>query len=513
MYYLVNIASTLLILASVFLLYRAGLAQKMRGGAALFLTRHGPLCLGAVLAASGLFVSLAVSATPLAAGGDTSGYLRGAVGLAQGLGFDQVPSSRGPGMAILLGSIFYAFGANSANAVLALFAAMAAASAWMVYPVSRKLGLPPGLSLAGVALTAGSLSFIARASLIMTEVPTAFFCIMALYALLSFIKDRRPASLLALGAALLWVILIRPENTALALFCLAVVLMAVWSGGSKGGLRQTAIALAATLLLVVLPLFFVAQQRERQFGAFDISNSSGIVFFSGVIIYGVTHGHDFTGRGNLPLDTIIETLSHIEGMPSDPKELLTLGTKELTYGYQAASGLGYNETDALFGKAALEAVRLQPWGVASMLLHKVYIYIFHDVTVRYAPGVAPKRPAFPGDEASYLAAPAPLLSAAIPVMKALHAVFQKAAAYAGLFWNHLALLGLLGGAWKARRSLPYLALVGFLALKVLIPIMFGLGDQRFYLPGYPLMVIALLWGLAMLDHFCERFPARPSRHE
>ncbi|MBI4969650.1 MAG: hypothetical protein HZC25_16145 [Rhodospirillales bacterium] len=512
MYYLVNIASTLLILASAFVLYRQGLAQKMRDGATLFFHRHGRLCRGAVLVASGLFVALAVLATPLSAGGDTSGYLRGAVGLARGQGFDSVPSSRGPGMAILLGSIFYAFGANSAGAVQTLLAAMAGASAWMVYPVSRRLGLPLGLSLAGVALTAGSLSYIARASIIMTEVPTAFFCMMALYALLSFIKDRRPGSLLALGAALLWVILIRPENTALALFCLALVFVRIWSGGGRGGLRHSTIALASTLLMVVLPLLFLAQQRERQFGAFDISNSSGIVFFSGIIIYGVTHGHDFTGRGNLPLDTIIETLSHIEGMPSDPKELLTLGTKELTYGYQAASRLGYNETDALFGQAAFEAVRLQPWDMASMLLHKVYIYIFHDVTVRYAPGVAPKRPSFPGDEAGYLAAPAPPLVAAIPVMKVLLAVFQKAAAYAGLFWNHIALLGLLGSAWKARRSLPHLALVGFVALKVLVPIMFGLGDQRFYLPGYPFLVIALLWGFVMLDHFGERLVARPSTH-
>jgi hypothetical protein len=187
--------------------------------------------------------------------------------------------------------------------------------------------------------------------------------------------------------------------------------------------------------------------------------------------------------------------------------------------YSRISGESFAATDRLFADAAWRAWRLDPLAMSRLLVWKGYVYLFQDVKVRAIVGLAgsSKGLAQVGEKVvtargrqsffvnnmvvidskaellfGHIRTGPPSFTVPVDVIVLLQAGLQKWNAVSGLFWNHLALAGILIMAWRARLTFAYVAVLLFTLVRLLLPIILGLGDQRFYLPGYPLYILALL---------------------
>ncbi|MGE5505664.1 MAG: hypothetical protein ACM31L_14675 [Actinomycetota bacterium] len=514
-YYLVNLAAGLVLMAVL-----AGLALTRPGRAAastLLAMAARPWAAGLAAMAAVAAAVLVQAATLPVIGGDTATYFVGAASFAAGRGFEAVPWIRSPGSAMLFGPVFLLFG-DATTAMQVIYGAAAAGTAILVHPLSRRLGLGPAAAAAGVLVTATSLSFMGRSAVLMSETPIAFLALASLVLLLRWNAEHRPADLYGLAVVFSWLVLLRPENEVLALAGAGVIVFGMWRSGWRRHLVHASLALA----VFALPVAVGSHHRYQAYGVWGLQSGNGLVPFSGIITFGRSHGHAF-GRADGPmLADIVDTVYASGRLPAQsPDAVLDSGANIVRDIYWQEKGITEEETDDRFARAAFEVFRARPAEVGRLLLQKAYIHVFRDVKVHAFTSVLPgealaEPPAtfnrytngrFLAVDALSILDDPPVVwfdhirtghsphAWAIHAVRAWHRASQKWMAASGLFWNHLILAGIVLVGWRGLRQWPFALLALYLALKVAAPIAMGLGDQRYYLPGYPLMVPALFVAL------------------
>ncbi len=522
-YYLVNAASSLTLLGLWFFLYRSDRLNTI--AARLESLAQRAAIKRVVFALTPIMLLIAQGASLPVLGGDSAGYFQAAADFANGQGISTVPWSRGPGIALLYGPLFLLFGQDSTLAFQILNGVFTIGAIWLIHPLALRLRLPEDLALGGIVIGSFSLSFVCRSVTLMTEIPASFFSMLALFGLVELCAAFRLRYFVLLMAALTELILLRPENTVLGGLSLTIAAFIGWNARKRLMNAKSIAVLLLTALVAGMTLSFVMADRYQRFGSWDLKGGNGVVLFSGIVTFASRRGHDFLAQDNPDLQHIWQTVTKSDSPYANP-QWIKLDESEpdpMFLSYAMITGTSFAETDRLFARAALRAWRQEPVALTWMLIWKGYTYIFQDVKVRTITGLKAQdellsqaHEAFTTGQGrryyvsnymmvtdnpdtllfGHIRMGPPPSELAVDILRKAHALLQAWNAYTGLFWNHLALGGLLILAWRSRSNMVYAVIFLFAFFKLPMPIMFGLGDQRFYLPGLPLLILSLL---AMLD--------------
>lgn len=378
--------------------------DRLREGFQRFLARDfyiaGSIPLTAPMA-SVLFLALLTNGIQFAGGtamyfGDSGGYLISAYNL-----FDHgtftTNATRTPGYHVFLAPILGLGGKYGISLMMAVQQALMVILALVVVKIGDELDPSRALGFVAGLICAFSLQLQSYARLPMTEGLYTFICTLGLLYTLRHLRTGTLKTFLLATAIFSLAALVRPVGMylAVAFLCLPVARMLfpswrfIFPGRKPAGNRRE-----HAKGLILGAAIFTAAVLPWSFHNYNIHGFFGLVSNLGQNLYSVTIEYGFIDENSEALKDIqarwaqMQEARRKEGKPTETKYTWR-NHWPAVHAYLATTGLKLWQADKVFMRAALDAIRANPWGYLRKIISNMYLGNFQwfEYTHRYVPGL------------------------------------------------------------------------------------------------------------------------------
>ncbi len=430
-------------------------------------------------------------------------------------------------MAILFAPFFALFTGQAATwPIKATMHLLAIGQVGLVYGIMRVLMKNGGLAFACGVIAALSPSLINYSNRLLSEIPSGFFILLATYASIRFLQDKKPLHLFIAMFSLSFSTLLRPENLLLFLI-FAVAGYGAISTGRKEGMNSGRLLPIGSkyyligLVLAAIPLFMWSMRNYNQTGSFALTSYTDVALYDGWIDFARNY------KIRIPVETS-ESMKEIERAwaaakqaalekesPWDERKVIGWNAY---YDHEAlrSMGLTKKEADRVMLTATLDFLRYyataEPKVGLSLIRQKIENGIIQTLPIFWVDDTSPlpgekgylQRPAYPGNEISpiekYISLDHSLAQPAILLQRWINRTYRD------IFYNpSVSLILYYGGALGLLGLVTCLLLkpfpVGllfslFTFSKIVVPALISWAQLRLSLPGlflYYMLCMIFFW--------------------
>ncbi|MBI9045640.1 MAG: glycosyltransferase family 39 protein [Anaerolineaceae bacterium] len=436
--------------------------------------------------------------------GDTHTYLLGAVGLVEKGNLTNVYAARGPGLAILFGSVFKIFGENSTIPSHLFLHFLGIGCILMMYLIVWEVTRKKPLAFIGAIMTAFSAELMMYTNFLLSEIPVSFFLMISLYFILRFYNVRKYKYLLFSLLCASFSALIRTEMR-LVLFVLilwaAGLLLLEWRKNSKTKLdnRKFLLVLVGSSLIALLPILLWSYRNYVNNGFFGMSNYTSLVFYDGLFL--PAYGKYPVADMNSPAVQKIEEALHHHPDSKVSLDELGIGSSPVSLDarlIQSFYDISNEETYEIISQAFFDSISENPFVYVDFLIHKVLSTIGkHEI---YSLNVFSTECVEPLEQ--YIQHCNTQLTTSrwrelLNLIQVIHwdIVNHLNVLKIPFYWRLFSLISLTF-IWLRKQTYLWIIIISFTGLVCLMPIVIGLGIFRYLVPG---LFLFNLIGLASLD--------------
>ncbi len=434
---------------------------------------------------------------------------------------------RPPGYPLMLAGCIALFGTGSGIALLAIQHAMTIATAAFVSATGWHLTRRRDVMLMAGLSCATSLQVLSYANQVMVETPYLFAVTMTVYFLLRSLRSESAHDLAYASASAGLAYLFRPIGITLPVFCVFVAAYvagypkrnrrrADWTfpplnaGTRVGGRRGVRLVVAAAVPAgMMVGAWFV--QNQMAYGASSFTRCLDFALYNRFV-----YVERATAKGNAALSEILSVVDEAKRLG----RMETSADEGLAWtvwkAYEGTRGSTLNESSAVLGRAALDALDDDPRGVALQTLrYAAWMLLTPDSSYRYVPGGSPGEhgrrdpTAEVFDSAMYAKVHAPVIANLWPEFHARSTPTALSAPWASaarVFYRQVERAGprigpigswyelgvvvcVLGGAWSvcSTRRAGWLVVGGVIAMQILPSAFLAGVGPRYAVPVQPLL--------------------------
>ncbi len=429
-----------------------------------------------------------------------------------------------PGLAIIYGLFFKVFGYESAWPLKIFLHVLGWGAALLAYGISWELSRKRWFALVCGLLAAVSPEFIYFTNILLTEAPAGFFCMLAIYLMLRFLRRGQVVLIYAAIAAATAAVLIRAEYLLLLFLVLFILAVSLWlnpetidSTRKAGSRSRLLIHLCIAGMLAFTPILAWSYRNYVNYNFFGLSSYTGDVIYDGIVVAGTNMGYPIVDEDSEAIQLIRaarmnekqKTLERGEVWPDEWEE-----SHRNTYldGVMLQRSFDYDwmkQVSPVFKQAAVDSIKKHPAQTIRLIIYKIKkAFSTADLTYGWFVHTGP----LPGELSNYSTwhemyakiynakpglgnyldlsyAPAIMSIKIQRIINELYVPHSKSPWFAG--WRFTALAGLLICPF-GRRFFSWSAF-SILSFTILIlPLILSYPLGRFLVPGGLLMFIFLV---------------------
>ncbi|MCM2284783.1 MAG: phospholipid carrier-dependent glycosyltransferase [Desulfobacula sp.] len=334
---------------------------------------------------SAYFHLISLMSLPLQPHPDSIPHLEGAVTFAKSFSLEGVGSARMPGLALIYGSFFWLFGAHAAWPLQFFLHLIAWCSVLLVYGICWELTQKHLFAFFCGMLAAIWPEFIYFSNVLLTEMPSGFFCLLALYSALHFMRSRRIIYLYITLLSASYAVLIRSEYL-LNLLCISFFILTwlLWEKSQTSSFSSQFIKikhhLVMAIFLALIPLVAWSCRNYQSYNYFGLTSYSGDVLYDGFVIAGKLFGIPVLDEGSPAIKSLKEAyekdkrVTIEKGQPwPEGREFGVNAYNDGTSLSKFSNGPWEKTVSPIFKRAALDSIKAHPYESLCLITKKILV--------------------------------------------------------------------------------------------------------------------------------------------